>query len=99
MTIASKVNYVRRQGQTRDHECHWPGCNTQVRPAFWGCQRHWYTLPQHLRNKVWATYRPGQEITLTPSAEYLAVAQEIQEWIRARESNGAPSTPPIPDKE
>lgn len=33
-----------------------------------------------LRNKVWATYRSGQEITKTPSAAYVAVAQEVQRW-------------------
>jgi len=31
--------------------------------------------------KVWATYRPGQEITKTPSAAYIAVAKEVQLWI------------------
>lgn len=34
-----------------------------------------------LRAKIWATYKPGQEISKTPSAEYLAVAKQVQEWI------------------
>lgn len=84
MGIGKKVRYVLRQGQTRDHVCHWPGCTAQVPPAMWGCRSHWYSLPAALRAKVWATYRPGQEKTLTPSAEYLAVAQEIQRWIAAQ---------------
>ena len=46
----------------------------------WGCKPHWFRLPQRLRNKVWATYRPGQEITKTPSAAYVAVAKEVQQW-------------------
>jgi hypothetical protein len=48
----------------------------------WGCKAHWFKLPQALRNRVWATYRPGQEITKTPSEAYLKVAREVQDWIR-----------------
>ena len=84
----SKAAYVKSQGQTRKHECHWPGCTRQVPPAMWGCSRHWFRLPLALRNKVWAAYRPGQERTMTPSEEYLRVADEVQEWIR--EHGGAP---------
>jgi hypothetical protein len=42
-------------------------------------------LPFGLRRKVWATYRPGQEESKTPSREYIAVAQEVQAWIRGQE--------------
>lgn len=79
--MSEKADYVRSQGQTRDHHCHWPGCTKQVPPAMWGCKQHWFKLPTHLRNKIWATYRPGQEVTLTPSAAYLAAADEVQKWI------------------
>jgi hypothetical protein len=27
-------------------------------------------------------YEPGQEVTLTPSDEYLQVAREVQQWIK-----------------
>lgn len=64
------------------HTCHWPGCTKEVPPAMWGCKTHWFKLPQHLRNKIWATYRAGQEVTKTPSAEYIAAAQEVQQWIK-----------------
>ena len=50
-------------------------------PKLWGCKAHWFALPAGLRAKVWATYRPGQEITKTPSAAYIAVAKQVQEWI------------------
>lgn len=80
-TIGQKADYVKRAGQTRDHHCHWPGCDKQVPPAMWGCKTHWFKLPRALRNKVWATYQPGQEVDLSPSAEYLAVAHEVQAWI------------------
>lgn len=66
---------------TTEHTCHWPGCSKVVSPAMWGCKAHWLTLPNHLRNMIWATYKPGQEITKTPSAAYLAAACEVQEWI------------------
>ena len=47
----------------------------------WGCRPHWYKLPKTLRDKVWSAYAPGQEITKTPSAEYVKVAREVQRWI------------------
>lgn len=81
MAAARKADYVRRQQQTREHTCHWPGCETQVPPAMWGCRPHWFTLPKRLRDRVWAAYTPGQERRLDPSADYLAVAHEVQSWI------------------
>lgn len=63
------------------HTCHWPGCGKAVPPAMWGCKAHWFKLPKRLRDRIWETYRPGQEITKTPSATYLAVAAEVQAWI------------------
>lgn len=66
------------------HKCHWPGCTKEVLPALWGCPPHWYALPKTLRDKVWATYRRGQEVTKTPSAAYVAVAKQVQEWIAAQ---------------
>lgn len=86
--IGSKVAYVKSQRQTRRHECHWPGCTTQVPPAMWGCRPHWYRLPADIRNRIWKTYRPGQEIDLKPSDEYTDVARAAQDWIRAH--GGAP---------
>lgn len=81
---ASKVAYVKRQGQTRNHHCHWPGCEKQVPPAMWGCKGHWFALPAGLRARVWRTYQPGQEVNGTPSAEYLEVAKAVQALIAAR---------------
>lgn len=76
-----KVEHVRKSKQTRNHTCHWPGCAEQVPPAHWGCLRHWKMLPSTLRDKVWKTYRPGQEEDGRPSYDYLSVANEIQKWI------------------
>ena len=87
-TIADKAAYVRSQGQTRDHHCHWPGCGKQVPPAMWGCTAHWYKLPKALRDRIWRTFDPGQEVNATPSAAYLAAARDVQDWIKA---NAEPS--------
>lgn len=48
----------------------------------WGCSKHWFRLPAGLRAQVWKTYVPGQEITKTPSPEYVAVALKVQDWCR-----------------
>lgn len=79
----SKYDYVRAAegDEFVRHHCHWPGCDKPVPPAMWGCKFHWFKLPMRLRNRIWATYRPGQEISKAPSAEYLAVARDVQLWI------------------
>lgn len=82
-----KVEYVKRQKQIRDHHCHWPGCDKQVPPAMWGCYRHWMMLPKRLRDMIWEAYRPGQEINGTPSREYVAIAREVQRWIKEHASS------------
>lgn len=81
--MSTKVDYVlSHQDNPTGHHCHWPGCNKSVPPAMWGCKTHWFRLPTHLRNKIWKTYRPGQEIAKDPSCEYIAVASEVQKWIK-----------------
>ena len=82
--ILDKVAHVKRAKQSRGHTCHWPGCTRQVPPAMWGCKDHWFALPMRLRNEIWRTYKVGQEITMTPSDEYLKAADAVQEWIRAK---------------
>lgn len=80
---AAKVRYVLREGQTRNHHCHWPGCTKQVPPAVWGCKRHWFLLPKALRDRIWLAFRPGQEKNWTPSRAYIEVARDVQKWINA----------------
>jgi hypothetical protein len=79
-----KADYVRSQGQTREHHCHWPGCAQQVPPAMWGCKKHWFMLPKVLRDRIWETYEPGQEKEGDVSEEYLEVAREVQDWIKTK---------------
>lgn len=78
----SKADYVRNATQTRDHTCHWPGCERQVKPAMWGCFPHWKALPKNLQDRIWRTYRPGQEIDGNVSQGYFEAAKEVQEWIK-----------------
>ena len=73
---------------TRPHLCHWPGCGRAVSPHLWGCREHWFRLPKALRKKIWAAYRPGQEIDKKPSDEYIAIARGAQDWIAARPAQG-----------
>ena len=77
--VSEKVEYVKRQGQTRDHHCHWPGCQSVVPPAMWGCKKHWF---KWIRDAIWESFRPGQEKNWTPSTDYLEAAHAAQEWIR-----------------
>jgi hypothetical protein len=49
------------------------------------CKQHWFSLPKPLRDAVWATYRPGQEIDKRPSVEYLAAARAAQDFIAAQQ--------------
>ncbi len=85
---ADKVKHILRAGQTRNHTCHWPGCGKQCPPAMWGCKRCWFRLPKRLRDKIWATYRSGQEVNMTPSREYLTVVEEVQDWIKENYPDG-----------
>lgn len=88
-TIREKADYVRHAGQTRAHHCHWPGCDKQVPPAMWGCKKHWFMLPAAMRARIWRAYRPGQEASLSPSREYVAVARDVQTWIAANHPEAA----------
>lgn len=53
----------------------------EVPPSLWGCRSHWYKLPKYLRDLIWQTYVPGQEVSKTPSQAYLDAAHAVQEWI------------------
>jgi hypothetical protein len=50
----------------------------------WGCKQHWFKLPQHIRDGIWQTYKAGQEITKTPSREYMQAAKAAQDWIKGK---------------
>ncbi len=66
------------------HLCHAEGCQKAVPPKMFMCKPHWFSLPKRLRDAIWATYRPGQEVTKDPSPEYLEVAHEAIRWLADR---------------
>ena len=68
------------------HTCHATGCSTAVPPKMFMCRSHWFALPKALRDAIWRTYRPGQEITKTPSPEYLEAARAAIAYLEARSS-------------
>lgn len=63
------------------HFCHWPGCPLEVPPRLWGCKKHWFKLPKEIRIRISETYIPGQEISKTPSREYIEAAKAAHDWI------------------
>jgi hypothetical protein len=61
------------------HYCHAYGCTRAVDPKFLMCILHWRTVPERIKELVWATYRPGQEVDKKPSKAYLLV-QRAAVW-------------------
>lgn len=68
------------------HHCHAKDCNREVPPKMLMCARHWRMVPRSLQDAVWATYRPGQEISKTPTLEYLGAAQDAIRAVAEKES-------------
>jgi hypothetical protein len=66
------------------HTCHHPECKKIVPPKLLACRKHWFQLPKVLRDEVWQVYVPGQEITKTPSAEYMEVIARVQKYWREK---------------
>ncbi|HLO87207.1 MAG TPA: hypothetical protein VK203_19675 [Nostocaceae cyanobacterium] len=62
--------------QNTKHLCHVPGCNVEVPPKLLMCKPHWNLVPPLLKAEVCRCYRPGQEITKTPTAEYLKASRQ-----------------------
>ena len=67
-----------------EHTCHAKHCETPVPPRMFMCRRHWYALPRPLRAKIWATYRPGQEVDKQTTPAYRAAAYEAINWLADR---------------
>lgn len=54
-----------------------------TRPARWGCAKHWFALPKEIRDRLWAAFAPGQEVSGRPSREYVGAARAALRWIGA----------------
>jgi hypothetical protein len=76
---------VFREARPQPHRCHHPTCDVPVPPRLLACRRHWFQLPKRLRDRIWATYRPGQEIDKRSSDEYSEAFDACIAFWRARE--------------
>jgi hypothetical protein len=65
--------------------CHATGCSTPVPPAMFMCRGHWFALPKTLRNRIWQTYRAGQEDDWNPSRAYCEAAKTAVIWLARKE--------------
>lgn len=45
------------------------------------CKPDWFLLPKAMRDEIWLHYVPGQEVTKTPSREYLDIARRCVEYL------------------
>ena len=67
------------------HTCHATGCMVPVPPQLFMCRRHWFMLPHAMRNRIWSTYREGQEGDWKPSAAYCDAAKQAVTWLAEKE--------------
>ena len=61
--------------------CPWPGCPKTTRANYLMCRAHWYALPFEIRERILATFRPGQT-ALTASPEYLDALRDALHYAR-----------------
>lgn len=50
------------------------------------CAKHWRMVPVAVQRKVWATYRPGQEIDKNPTTEYLDAQRRAVQAVAEKEA-------------
>lgn len=67
------------------HTCHATDCNIRVPPEMFMCRHHWFSLPKKLRDKIWATYRPGQCDDWNITKAYSEAAKECIIFIASKE--------------
>jgi hypothetical protein len=61
--------------------CAWPGCARGHRPGQLMCRGHWYALPGYMRDRIWASYVPGQN-AITCTDEYRAALRAVLDYAR-----------------
>jgi len=49
------------------------------------CKGHWFTVAPCIRDAVWATYRPGQEVDKQPSKQWHLAAVAAIGYVARRE--------------
>lgn len=83
----------------QEHHCHAIGCDAVVPPVMHMCLRHWKMVPQPVQKLIWHHYKPGQEITKTPSVDYLCVAFVSISCVALKEGKNLPKMINIVQKE
>lgn len=68
------------------HTCHAYRCEVPVPPKMFMCKKHWYKLPKHMRDGIWARYRPGQEIDKRPTIDYINYADMCIKWLYKKQN-------------
>lgn len=68
------------------HTCHATDCDVRVPPEMFMCRRHWFSLPTHMRARIWKTYRAGQCDDWDISHAYADAAREAVQFIAAKEN-------------
>ena len=68
-----------------NHHCHAHGCEVPVPPEMLMCKRHWFMVPKPIRDRVWATYRPGQCDDKDPSDPWHEAADAAIAAVYAKE--------------
>lgn len=63
------------------HTCHATDCKRDVPPSMFMCGPHWRRVPRPLQQRIWETYRKGQEEDKMPSADYCRAAREAVVWV------------------
>ena len=67
------------------HTCHATDCPQRVPPEMFMCKRHWFSLPKRMRDRIWATYRPGQCDDWNITQAYSDAAKEAVTFIATKE--------------
>lgn len=67
------------------HTCHATACTVAVPPEMFACRAHWFALPKHLRDRIWAAYRKGQCDDWQISHEYAEAAREAVRFLAERD--------------
>jgi hypothetical protein len=62
---------------TFTHKCYAAECPYVLPANLLMCKRHWFLVPQGIRNRVWALYRAGKEGTV----EHRAACQAAREAV------------------
>lgn len=70
---------------TIPHTCHARGCDERTPRSMFMCRRHWFMVPKRMRNQIWATYVPGQELTMDPSPQYLVATRKAIDYVARKE--------------